>query len=327
MKKAFYKTTFGLILSIASINSNAQTIQVATFDDLALSGTDSSYKGADGAKKFISNSVKFNNYYSSGSWGGFAYSKKKDTITAGYSNDLSAIAGGGYNSSLKYATAYSSTYYGGDAILVLPAKDSVMGFYITNGTYATLSIKNGDFSGKKFGGTTGNDPDYLKTTAYGWENGMIKDSVDFFLADYRFSNNANDYIVKNWRWFNLKSLGKVDSISFGFQSSDNHPIFGMNTPSYFCMDNFTFKGITLSLSDIEKSTIENVYPNPFEDHINIVVSAKSTLTLLNIDGRVALKLDLEVGNNTINTNNLFSGIYIVRINNSIESKSFKIVKK
>jgi hypothetical protein len=65
--------------------------------------------------------------------------------------------------------------------------------------------------------------------------GAITGTVDFYLADYRFVNNGLDYIVNNWRYVNLTSLGAVKSVEFGLTSSDTAP-WGMNTPGYFVMD-------------------------------------------------------------------------------------------
>ena len=69
---------------------------------------------------------------------------------------------------------------------------------------------------------------------------MIKDSVIAVLADFRSNNSSEDYILKTWKWVNLLPLGDIDSLSFSYRSSDVGQ-FGMNTPGYFCMDNFTTK--------------------------------------------------------------------------------------
>ena len=89
---------------------------------------------------------------------------------------------------------------------------------------------------KAFGGADGSDPDYFKLLVWGMAKGEATDSVEFYLADYRFDNAAEDYIIKTWQWVDLGSLGKVDSLMFGLESSDNGD-WGMNTPAYFCLDN------------------------------------------------------------------------------------------
>jgi len=52
-------------------------------------------------------------------------------------------------------------------------------------------MKNGTAGfAKKFGGTSGNDQDWFKMTAIGYNAaGDSVKSVDFYLADYRFDDN------------------------------------------------------------------------------------------------------------------------------------------
>ena len=61
-------------------------------------------------------------------------------------------------------------------------------------------------------------------------------NLSFYLADYRFSDNSNDYIVEDWETVSLLSLGSVTALSFSYESSDIS--FGyINTPQYFALDN------------------------------------------------------------------------------------------
>src|SRR5690606_13300086 len=105
---------------------------------------------------------------------------------------------------------------------------------VTNSTYAYYSMKDGDAFAKKFGGVTGNDPDWFKLTIKMYFQGIFNDSVDFYLADFRFTDNSQDYIVKDWQSINLSSYGSMDSLSFELSSSDIG-MWGMNTPAFFCI--------------------------------------------------------------------------------------------
>jgi hypothetical protein len=60
--------------------------------------------------------------------------------------------------------------------------------------------------------------------------------VDAYLADFRVSDNSQDYVVDDWTFVDLGTLGTVDSLSFELSSSDTGD-FGMNTPAYFALDN------------------------------------------------------------------------------------------
>jgi len=77
------------------------------------------------------------------------------------------------------------------------------------------------------------DPDWFKLTI----TGSNSNTVDFMLADYRFEDNGQDYIVDEWTWIDLSGLGSVTNLEFSFTSTDNGA-WGMNNPGYFAMDNF-----------------------------------------------------------------------------------------
>jgi hypothetical protein len=48
---------------------------------------------------------------------------------------------------------------------------------------------------------------------------------------------SNSYIIDTWQTLDLSSLAGSQSLVFGLQSSDNDPVYGMNTPAYFAVDN------------------------------------------------------------------------------------------
>jgi hypothetical protein len=103
-------------------------------------------------------------------------------------------------------------------------------------------MRDGDQFAKKFGGDSGNDEDFFKLEIQGFRGTVATGSVDFFLADYRFANNSQDYLVDQWARVNLSSLGAVDSLKFALSSSDLGQ-FGMNTPAYFAMDRIAFSAV------------------------------------------------------------------------------------
>jgi hypothetical protein len=201
----------------AGDNVHLQSINVKNFED---DDFIFSYEGTDwGGGMF--------------SWSGFAWSSHRDTFTKGYENQYSAITKFGYNASNVYCVAYPSS----EDFILLEDESQVAGFYITNTTYAYYSMLEGDEFCKKFGGDSGSDPDYFKLTVEGYDNsGSKKGEVHFYLADFRDSDNSKDYIVDEWKWVDLSSLGKVKKLKFLLSSTDNGN-YGMNTPAYFAMDN------------------------------------------------------------------------------------------
>ncbi|MFN5545579.1 MAG: DUF4465 domain-containing protein [Bacteroidota bacterium] len=231
-----------------SIYMQAQS--VSTFEKLQL--PPGGYLNASGEavkSNFSSGNIRLPNIYETeygGYWSaGWAYSNLKNDTVGGYTNLYSSFAAAGHQASVNYAVGQGgSILYTAGA----DAGDSIKGLYVTNSTYAALSMKNGDAFAKKFGGQTGNDPDYFALVFKAWKNGTLKnDSIVFYLADFRFANNALDYIIKNWTYVDLRALGKIDSLRMQLISSDTG-FFGMNTPSFFCVDDII---TTLDTADFE----------------------------------------------------------------------------
>jgi hypothetical protein len=240
MKKPFHILILCAIILVA-IRPTAKAQTVSTFESLPL-GQDTFWNGSEmpNGTYFQDGNGVFPNFYSpdfGGYWGGgWAYSSMRDSTTAGFTNLYSAITGIGFDGSQNYAVGTFNPL-----INVSPAAIGkvVSGFYITNATYAALSMRDGDAFAKKFGGDSGNDPDWFKITLRSYFQGALsQDSVDMYLADFRFMDNDSDYILKTWEWVDLTSLGNTDSLQIYLSSSDNGA-FGMNTPAYFCIDDFT----------------------------------------------------------------------------------------
>jgi hypothetical protein len=232
---------------ISSISNAA----IATFDDLSL-GAGSYWNGSDGSGGFSSGSAYFNNNYNSTymSWDGFAYSNITDTSSSGSSAQYNAIVGGGQGGSANYAIGFDPLASGFGTELptmTLNTAGIVDGLYVTNDNYAYYSMLNGDAYAKKFGGVSGDDADWFLLTITGKDAGGSEvGSVEFYLADYRFADNGQDYIVDTWEYVDLMGLGTVNSFEFSLSSSDVGS-YGMNTPGYFALDTVVPEPGTLAL--------------------------------------------------------------------------------
>jgi len=233
MQKIIMMTLAMLLLPV--IQSHADW---ATFEDLTLN-SESFYNGSDAAGGFESGTAEFNTIYDDTFgpyWEGFAYSNTTDTTTAGFTNQYSAITGGGEDGSQIYAVGYIG-FLGTVPTITFPDEVFVTSMYITNTTYAYLSMRDGDFVAKKFGGPDGSDPDWFLLTITGKdEEGEVVGTVSFYLADFRSEDAAQDYIVDQWTNVDTSSLGRVKTLEFSLSSTDNGD-FGMNTPAYFAIDN------------------------------------------------------------------------------------------
>ena len=217
-----------------------------TFEETVLA-PESFYNGSDLAGGIATGGFLFNNNFDTDyfSWDGFAVSNITDNATPGWGNQFSAIPGSGAEASNNYGIGYIGFVEQPNAKMGAPAQ-VIDGAYFSNSTYAYFSMLNGDAFSKKFGGVTGDDEDWFLLTIEGFNGGVSTGLVDFYLADFRFADNGLDYIVDDWSWVDLTSLGAVDKLQFGLTSTDNG-FFGMNTPAYFAMDNVVPEPATMSL--------------------------------------------------------------------------------
>lgn len=328
------KTTLlsALILFLILIPAFRSSAQLVTFESQTLPASQhwAGNPGVPGITSFQENGTIFFNQNDTSSWGdtwsGWGYSATTDTIDATYANQMSCIAGKGHNNSTIYGVAYLGWDSSFNRIRFTSPRH-VAGFYVTNTTVAYRSMQNGDFLCKKFGGTTGNDPDYFRLDITGWYNGNpVNDTIQFYLADFRDANNANDYIVKDWRWVNLSALGPVDSLTYNQVSTDNNS-FGMLTPSYFCMDDM--ESFPLSVNELSDVDGIEVYPVPMQDELSVRnQSNQSTrITLLSINGQqrnqeavlpnAIIKLD---------THTMAAGIYHLRLQQGEKIYFKKLIK-
>jgi hypothetical protein len=211
---------------------------IATFDDLELE-PESYWNGADGSGGFVSGKAHFANQYDPewDFWDGFAYSNITDANSMGYFAQYNAITGSGEGDSPNYAIAFVG--WETPPTVTFAAAQPLGGLYVTNNCYAYYDMLYGSLFSKKFGGETGDDPDWFKLTITGIDpNDQPTGMVDFYLADFRSEDNAQDYILDSWAFVNLTSLGEVKSLQFTLSSSDTG-MFGMNTPAYVCIDTIT----------------------------------------------------------------------------------------
>lgn len=171
-------------------------------------------------------------YYS---WAGFCPScsaDKTDYSDTGFpgTHEWSSITGSGVDGNQYLVGFWKSdetqgvpseagtyiTYNGGAAFE--PEEVSV-----TNTTYAYYTMRNGNAFAKKF-----TSEDWFELIIHGSRNGSETARITVRLA------NGTD-IAGNWMRVDLTPLGTVDRIYFTMASSDTGQ-WGMNTPSYFCLD-------------------------------------------------------------------------------------------
>ncbi len=223
---------------LISATASSVEVLVADFEEMPLNEDSIWSAPATGINYFVDKTWRFYNFSQTSWWGGFQISSRKDTTKTTIEAQYTAVTGSGYNSD-KYAVAYTSSYTPAD---VFPETgnptETIKGVYVTNNLWTYQVIINGDSYATAFGGESGNDPDYFRIKASGFnENDEEIDSAFFYLADYRFDDNSLDYVVTDWQYFDLSSLGEVSKIRFSVEGTKYNQS-GLVTPAYFCMDNF-----------------------------------------------------------------------------------------
>lgn len=207
---------------------------VANFDEIEMAGTETVKNVAtDGRASFVDAGISFDNYYASGYFYAFTLTNKTTVAGTDYTNPYESACGGA-KSGDNYAVWYDNSYNGGDKV-VLTTPSAITGFYVTNTTYAANVILNGN----AYARALNQNGDYLKLTVTGYNaEGTATGTVDYNLAEVK--DNVLSY-VKNWRWVDLTSLGDaVSYVTFAMSGSDSST-YGLNTPSYFCVDDFNGK--------------------------------------------------------------------------------------
>ena len=240
-----------LLASFLSMSEGRSAIVIG-FEELSLAPS-SFYNGNSGVgtntNGWSSGGVHFGNSYDSGFggfWNGFSYSNVINTTTPGFTNQYAAFSpgspGAGASGSNNYAVAYS----GSRAFFNLPTNTLLSSVALNNTTYAALSMQTGDSFAKKFGGPSGNDPDFFRVSLNGFDglNGLGNSvgAVTVDLADFTFANNSQDYILSSWLNVDLSSIANARSVSLSWSSSDVGA-FGINTPTYVALDNLTLTAV------------------------------------------------------------------------------------
>ncbi len=248
------RTLFGLCLALASFAPPATAgIAVSTFEDLGV-GANSYLNAANPAPPNTPIPYESSGYFVSGGnsfynvageddyfpyWSGWAISSTTNVKDNVFENQYSAIAGKGADGSATYAVA--DTGRSPTSINLAPGAKPIS-FDVTNTTYAALTMEGGD----PYGYTQPFSHDLksfflLTITGYsGYDRtGLQLGTLEIYLADFRDNDKSKNFILKDWETVLLpSSFENAASLSFSLSSSDNS-IWGMNTPSYFALDNLT----------------------------------------------------------------------------------------
>ncbi|MCU0435189.1 MAG: DUF4465 domain-containing protein [Bacteroidia bacterium] len=319
------KQIFTLLALPFALTLTAQT--VSTAENVVLA-SETYWNGSDMSGGVASGNAFFPNTYDTTFtyWSsGWAVSNRTDSavVASSVAQLYTASAGSGYQSSNYFVgTNYSMIRLTGNA-----AGKVVNGMYVNTSAFAYNSMTFGDAFAKQFGGASGNDPDWFKMVVRKYLNGQLgTDSVEFYFADFRFANNAQDYIVRNWTWLNLTTLGNCDSLEIELSSSDVGSL-GMNTPAYYCIDNFTTADSPLGITETENATL-STWPNPFSGSITLARkhSTPATVQITDAAGRQVFSATVFAQQEQIDLSFLAPGMYVMRVSEGSEVSVQQLIR-
>ena len=233
MKKSFLFVA-ALALTFVACNKSGEVEgkTIATFEEAAISPTHTeSYVtyGVDttvflpSGNFQVQQTVAYDGTYVTGA----VVTNNTDTYFKDYTDAYKSAAGGAY-AGKNYVVWYNDASDPG--VIKLTTASVVPGMYICNNVYAYNSMTKGDdIAGAPFG-----KDDWFKLIVTGSLVGIQgTNRVEVYLA------KGTD-IMTEWTYVDLSSLGEVDALKFYMEGSRTGQ-YGLNTPSYFCIDNLGAK--------------------------------------------------------------------------------------
>lgn len=326
------KRFFTLLFSSLTLTGFLQA-QTMNFEALNLP-IDTFWNGSDLSGKYIETGtsgandsfIAYNSYDTTFNYwsGGIAISSMTDDSTGSFTNLYSSIAGGGHNSTNYGVVSAADTA----TIEIAPFasffyEPRIMSLYVSNSTYAYFSMLNGDAFAKKFGGVSGDDPDYF-FIRFSFEYGFPENYVDFYLADFRSADNNEDYVLDEWVFVDLNDFPNSEyvgrTIKMQLFSSDTSSV-GINTPAFFCIDDMqiAYPG-GIGESEVEDSELKLRVK---QNSIIATMEESSSFQLLDLNGRLIQSSNFSTAFE-FDTCTLPKGVYIVKAKNEKAELATKV---
>ncbi len=209
--------------------------------------------------KFMFSHLLSGNSYGGFYWDGFTISKNaSDTLSQYGCMAKGGLKGVGTPFVVGYYSAYGST---NPTSVLFDGNYYPKEVYICQNAYTYSSMSKGDAYAKKF---TSKDTLSLVISAYDGVSVTDK-SVTYYLA-------VDSVFNKAWTKVDLSSLGECMGLSLSMNSTDKGQ-YGINTPTYFCLD-----GLTVSTEAPTPSAV-------------FTPSATTTATKRIVDGRLVIERD------------------------------------
>jgi hypothetical protein len=314
---------FFILVLVAFVATNLESQNVVNFEELNLL-PETYWNGSDETGSFSSKYLRFYNDFDAmySSWMGWAYSNTTDATTNSYTN-LSSASGHGANNSANYAIAFvGSNWMSNNEPIPSVIKvdttqlpENQFGMYISLAAYTHLyMMAENYYEINNF---------YLRLHIEGI-NSLTNTSVsqDVLLADYRA--DTVHFALSDWTYVDMTWANNCDSLLFTLESNDTVGGYGINTPTYFCIDDF---GCQPPINSTRISQLDNVV---FYNTCDLVVVKYSEninkIDFYDITGKLIRTERPNSESIEIPISDLKNGMYIINIFCNGQRVSKKFVK-
>lgn len=324
MKKLLFVSFAVAVTSIFTVNAQTNPIFIVGFEELNNSlDSGEVLNGSDGNTKYVL--TKMNNGFEfsldlgwdtsfGGYWGNnFAISRKNYTTIekSDFSKHIYCAKPGYGSENAKSGNIYAVGHMN-STILQKEPKQYLLGFNVSNTTYAFNSMALGDDFGRKFS-SENQDSFILVISAYKF--GILTQNIRLVLADFRGNDPNKHFILDTWQRVQFDYY--PDSVQFTMLSSDNGQ-WGMNTPGFFAIDEITI-GQSISTQKIAKNALK-IYPNPANSNFILPEMAMDgKLAIFDIAGKEVLEIQ-KVNTLNVDVSDLKTGIYFVELMDKHQQK-------
>lgn len=274
--------------------------------------------------------------FSGAAWNGFTVCKTGDVYDYGkpgestgwVQNQWGNIAGGGIkvdatgnivktafgtpavDKDQPYLLGYYGYYGSGEQTNQILFNDNnayeVVGVFVTNASWPFYGCIHGDGFARAF-----DEGDSFKLVAHGVAEDGTEKTAEITLISY---TDGMLHAIRNWKYWDLSSLGKVKSVYFNLTSTDASA-YGSNTAVYFCLDKFMVKKPVASGVTSVNSANNIIYDRMAQ---TISLSGDGFGVIYNADGKKVMVVEKA----TTSVADLTPGVYVVKT----ASASKKFVK-
>lgn len=147
---------------------------------------------------------------------------------------------------------------------------------------------------------------------------LISPSFQFTSVSAAFDHQHNVFYFTDSDYFSYGRLYRVNNFGAVIDSTE----LGIS-PEAIAMD----YRLNISVNEFEKVTNVVAYPNPFSNSVNIETTDNSIITVYDLNARLIYQSSISSNLHSLNTENWNAGLYILKVQSSLDVQTLKIIKR